>query len=131
MGNKIQVLLLIVLVVVLGTTVHGKRKAPELVKPVVYEGIVYSAPAFLKKGSQFIRGQYIEAHRQDTKEKLWDLKVYTVIYQQQKETDVQDVFISKLEVIEGNLIVTDELGRRFKVDLGTKTVIELKDNSKQ
>ena len=54
----------------------------------------------------------------------WTLKVYTIEYIPKLETDVQDIFITALAASADatKLLVTDERGRRFEVDIAARSV---------
>ena len=58
---------------------------------------------------------------------LWALKVYAVAFEPGEERDVQEVYITALKVdADGrHLLVTDERGRVFAVDLQTRKVAEV------
>jgi hypothetical protein len=105
-----------VLVVALGITplAFAKRRAPEPVKAVVHDGVRYEAPVE-KMG-------IVEAFDAATGKKLFEVQVYWVTVDPNLERDVQDVYITKLEVAGGGLLVTDERDRQFLVDLKTRAV---------
>lgn len=46
-------------------------------------------------------------------------------YDPKKEKDVQDIFITKLEIKDGRLIVTNESKNRYSIDVKTQEVKEL------
>jgi hypothetical protein len=71
----------------------------------------------------------VEARDEKTDQLLWTTKVYSVAYDSNLETDVQDVFITKLEVANGKLFVTNESNQKYQVDLKTGEVIGVPDNS--
>lgn len=54
----------------------------------------------------------------------WTLKVYGINYDTQLESDVQDVFITALRKpwLRNHLLVSDERGRSWRIDLATRTV---------
>lgn len=116
-----------------GPTVHralAKRSPPTPVKPVSHDGVTYKAyHKILGKTKQGKQGflAYVEAWDENTKKKLWRLKVYEIVYDLNLETDVQDVYIKTLAIDKGSLLVTDEGGKRFMVDLKTRQVSEVKD----
>ena len=56
---------------------------------------------------------------------LWEFQVYTAQVNHALEKDIQDVFITKLELSEGKLIVTNECNQRFSIDLKTREVSDL------
>lgn len=91
------------------------RVPPKHVAPVsTLEGITISC-----EPSNF--GE-IHAHDTATKAKLWSLQVYTIQYDQAKERDVQEDHIKTLKLDSGNLLVTSEKNKKFKVDLKTKAI---------
>jgi hypothetical protein len=96
----------------------AKRIAPAKVEPVVHEGIRYVAP------NDDGRRAYIEAWDVQTNSKLWSLTVFTNTIDPKLEEDIQWVFIKALSVENGVLLVTSEHGRRYQVDLKTRTVTE-------
>jgi hypothetical protein len=98
---------------------QAKRMAPEEVEPLIYKGIKFVAPT-QKMG-------YIEAWDIETKKKVWEKKVYTVIYNPLLETDVQDIFIVSLQIKDGKLLVIDEHHRRFK-EVIPKEILREKNN---
>ena len=53
----------------------------------------------------------------------WSMMVYTIDYIPKLETDVQDIFIASISKAAepGKLLVTDERGRRFHVDIARRT----------
>jgi hypothetical protein len=53
---------------------------------------------------------------------LWRTRVFSTWINPGVEEDVQWVFITRLEVADGNLLVTDERGGRHSVDLQTGRV---------
>ena len=49
----------------------------------------------------------------------WEKEVYTVEYNPDLESDVQDVFITSLNIEDGKLVVVNEKGDVYKVDLSS------------
>ena len=96
----------------------AKRVAPPKVEPVIHDGIRYVAP------NDDGRRAYIEAWDVLTNKKLWDLTVFTNRIDPQLEEDVQWVFINKLRVRDGTLLVTSERGNTYQVDLNTRTIAQ-------
>jgi hypothetical protein len=109
------------MLVLLAPAAFAKRGEPAEVKPVVHEGIEYRAPhstiASEKMG-------VVEAWDKATGKMLWEKKVYTVALDADLEEDVQHVFITKLEIDAGKLIVTNERKDRYSIDLKTQKVSE-------
>jgi len=96
----------------------AKRAAPAKVEPVIHEGVRYVAP------NDDGRRGYIEAWDVRSNKKIWDLKVFTNRIDPKLEEDVQWVFIEKLRVQDGTLIVTSERGKTYQVDLKTKAITQ-------
>ena len=109
-----SVLLVVAMLVLLAPAAFAKRGEPAEVKPVVHEGIEYRAP-HEKMG-------VVEAWDKATGKILWEKKVYTVAIDTNLEEDVQHVFITKLEIDAGKLIVTNEKDARYSIDLKTQKV---------
>ena len=113
--------IIVAMLVLLAPAAFAKRGEPAEVKPVVHEGIEYRAPhstiASEKMG-------VVEAWDKATDKMLWEKKVYTVKINPLMERDVQDVFITKLEIDAGKLIVTNEKDARYSIDLKTQKVRE-------
>jgi ankyrin repeat protein len=111
--------IIVAMLVLLAPAAFAKRGAPAEVKPVVHEGIEYRAPhstiASEKMG-------VVEAWDKATGKMLWEKKVYTVALDADLEEDVQHVFITKLEIDAGKLIVTNERKDRYSIDLKTQKV---------
>ncbi len=94
-----------------------KRSAPTEVKGVTAGNVVYSAPHDAMG--------FVVATNSETKKELWRVRVYEVKKDPKLEGDVQDVFITSL-VMEGeSLIVTNEKGKKFRLDLATQKVTAL------
>ncbi len=96
--------------------VWAKRAGPKEVEPVVADGVKYVA------SNDSGREGKVEARDAKTDKKLWEVVVYTVKIDPELEEDVQWVFITRLAVKENALLVTNEKGEAYKVDLTTKKV---------
>jgi hypothetical protein len=93
----------------------AKRAAPKPVAPVILDGVEYRAP---------VRDMgYLEAIDVVSKQRLWRSKVYSVMYMPLAEKDCQDIFIVSLGIKGGNLLVRNEAGRSYRVDLKTGHVL--------
>jgi len=75
---------------------------------VNYNGLNLSAP-------QNHMG-YVEAWDKDNN-KVWEKELYKVELDPNLETDVQWVFINKLEILDGMLIATNDKNEKYSVDL--------------
>lgn len=108
---------------------NAKRVAPKGVMPVVTSAAVYSAPHFLfEKGKAPIRGGIVEAREPGSEKILWRVQVYQTKYDDQLETDVQDVFIKSLsfDALHEILVISDEASRLFVLDAKNKKVTQIR-----
>jgi hypothetical protein len=113
----------VLLGVVLPAFAWAKRAAPADVPPVVIGDVRIEALHWGRAEGLPHNGGYIAAFDSASGRKLWKLKVYGVAYQRGRETDVQDVFIrSMTETAPGQLLIIDEKGRRYRVDVKARTV---------
>lgn len=129
----------------LETKAVAKRQNPRLVgatrhrplqEPYVsYNGVSYVAPhwgcEYLGKIRWKQKGAYIHAWDKKTSEALWQLKVYenpNLLYDLKLDSrlkkDAQYIFITDLCIEEGKLIVRNENGQEYKVNLETRKVSE-------
>jgi hypothetical protein len=111
--------IIVAMLVLLSPVAFAKRGAPAEVKPVVLEGIEYRAPHSTIDSNKM---GVVEAWDKATGKMLWEKKVYTVALDADLEEDVQHVFITKLEIDAGKLIVTNERKDRYSIDLKTQKV---------
>jgi hypothetical protein len=93
----------------------AKRAAPKPVSAVAYKGITYSA---LNQGG---RANYVIASDSTGKEQF-RIKVFDTPIDPKLEEDVQWVFINELKVSGDFLLVKDEKGRCFAINLTTRGV---------
>jgi hypothetical protein len=110
------------MLVLLAPVAFAKRGAPAEVKPVVWEGIEYRAPHSTIASNKM---GVVEAWDKATGKMLWEQKVNTVAINTNLEEDVQHVFITKLEIDAGKLIVTNERKDRSSIDLTTRKVTKV------
>ena len=124
---KGRVLLICGILLVTTPYAFAKRLAPAMVEPVVAEGVKYLAPqvtpGYLEAyGVPPCPTGCVEAWEEKSGKLLWRVQVYTVPYDDQRERDVQDVFIRSLKIEDGSLLVENEQGARFTVDLQSHAV---------
>ena len=113
--NRISALLaLCILLVGSIAPAFAKRAAPGPVAPVLFKGVEYSAP---HDAMGFVVATGISSGKE-----LWRARIYEVRVDANLERDVQDVFITSLEMKEGTLIITSERGGKFALDLKTRKV---------
>ena len=58
-----------------------------------------------------------------SRRELWTVKVYDVAFEDDEETDAQEVFITRLRLDSGRLEVTNERGEVYLVDLSDRSVV--------
>jgi hypothetical protein len=118
---RISVTLLPFLAAVLAApNVWAKRAAPMDVAPVVVGDVRYEAPHFSNPCDQ--NGGCVVAYDNTSNAMLWFVQVYCTHYDPNLEQDAQDVFITALAVDSAKLLVTNESGRHFALDLASRQV---------
>ena len=114
-------MVLIVMSVIMGFMTQdawAKRSAPSEVKPVVYQGVEYQAPT--------TRMGCVVALDVASGKELWSKQIYTVIKDPDLEGDVQDIFITSLTRDGETLLITNESGAQYSLDLQTQEVKTIK-----
>jgi hypothetical protein len=101
--------------------ISAKRPPPKVVKPVTVAGVTFSAPGWPI-------GIVIATDAPSGRE-LWRQRIYTVRYDRTLEQDVQDVFITSLKIRGNVLLITNERGERFELDLSTRKVTRETDRN--
>jgi outer membrane protein assembly factor BamB len=91
----------------------AKRADPAPVPPVVWNGVEYRAPLDVEQMGR------VQAFDLSSGRKVWETKVYHVWILPLTEEDVQWVFISSMRVQDGTLLVKNEKGRSFRLNLKT------------
>lgn len=102
----------------------AKRVAPAKVPPVIVGNLRIETLPWGKERGLEQNGGYIVAFDRTSGAELWTLKVYEVHYDPKLESDVQDVFIRSMSksLFGQKLNITDELGRKYVVDVATRSV---------
>lgn len=108
--------LVIGLLLVLPLTAYAKRTAPKPVKPVVYGKYEYRA--------EHQSAGTVEIWDTETGKRIKSVRIYKVRKNPLLEGDVQDVFITGLELLkdEGLLLITNEKGEQYTLDPVTDKV---------
>ena len=101
------------------TRIFNEKLLPENVA-IIDKGIKY-IPNFYYDSSRGTM-HYVEAWDVETGKKIWEQKIYEIIFDLSFEQDVQERFIISLEVRDNKLIVVTEAGGRYVVDLKTREV---------
>lgn len=96
------------------TPAQAKRGAPKPVPPVSADAIEYSAP--------HEHMGFVVATDTASRKELWRERIYAVRIDPKLEEDVQHVFIASLAIEGGALIITNERGESYTLDLATRRV---------
>ena len=101
-----------------------KRVAPPEVPPVVVGNLRIEALQWGRDRGLEQDGGYIVAYDRKSGAEQWTLRIYQTVYEPKLERDVQDVFLASMRATKGGgLAITDEKGRRYDVNLRTRTVV--------
>jgi outer membrane protein assembly factor BamB len=124
MAMKIKTILLVVLLMFASFS-FAKRPEPSIVKPVHYGNIVYSVPHWAFENGTDQNGGSVAASDLKTGKLLWQVQVYSIEYISDLERDIQDVFISSIEIAGNTLTIKNELGHIFSLNIKTKKVLKV------
>lgn len=105
---------------------NKKREAPAPVDPIEHNGIRYEVEHWGKTKGLKQNGGYIAAVAKNEQVK-W-IRIYKIKYSWWgKEDDKQDIFISNTSIDKqkNKLVIKDEKGRVFHLDLSTSNVCEI------
>ena len=111
---------LIAFVLMLAVPTIAKRLPAPEIAPVVINGVIYSVP------NNNGRKAVVEAWSKDSTMRLWKKTIFSTWINPFLEEDVQWVFIKNLEILDNQLIITDEKDRQYSLDPGTKKVKQLR-----
>lgn len=103
-----------------------RRRLPPELEPIIVNGVVYKE---LRQGNKLGYEQksgFLIALDQKTEQMLWHVRAYPIHYVAGKETDVQEVFFTRLELLPGEqeILIENELEKQFIVNLADHSVIE-------
>jgi len=101
---------------------QAKRVGPLKVEPVTLGNTRYEVVHWGRKRGLGQNGGYLAAFDAKTGAELGLIKVYEIKYDPKLEADVQDAFISRMDMLDGAVLITDERGRKFILDPATKSV---------
>ncbi len=113
--NRLFLILLICAALFSGSIpASAKRAAPAAVASVVARGLEFSAP---HDTMGFVVAKGISSGKE-----LWRVRIPGIRVNPELERDVQDVFITSLVAKEDTLIITNERGEKYALDLQTRKV---------
>jgi len=119
MNRIVQSLVLGVSALTVSQPLHAKRFPPKPVAPIQLQGVEYSVPHGDQMG-------FVVATDIKSKTILWAKQIYTVWIEPSLEQDVQCVYITGIKSKGSKLLVTNEKGFEYELDLNTLTVRTLK-----
>ncbi|HEX7687989.1 MAG TPA: hypothetical protein VF453_09795 [Burkholderiaceae bacterium] len=101
----------------------SKRRRPT-VSPVVFKGLRFEALRRPRDHGSAQSGGALAAFDEKSNKYLWGVQLYTTVFDEREERDVQEVYIKELSVSAGvdAVLATDELDRRWSVDIVTHEV---------
>ncbi len=103
-----------------------RRRLPPELDPIEVNGVVYKE---LRQGNKLgyeQKGGFLVAVDPKTDQMLWHVRVYPVHYTEGKETDVQEVFFTHMELMpdKTEILIENELEKQFIVNLADHSVTE-------
>ena len=119
-GMRCLTIIATLMALLMPVAAYAKRAAPPNVDPVIYEGVRYVAP------NDDGRRAYVQAWDTKTDKMLWEVMVFRNSVNLSMEADVQWVFIKRMRIADGELIVIAEDDQAYTVDLKTRFVTKLK-----
>lgn len=103
--------------------ISGDRNPPPRVPPVEKDGVRYEQNLHANDAEFGQHAGVLVARNVKTNKPLWSLKIYDNRRVPGLEGDVQDVYFQSMAFDgEGRLLIENELGRRFAVDVVARTV---------
>ena len=103
---------------------EASRAAPPVVPPVTHAGIRYEQLDDERLPGTDPDANYVVARDAASNAVLWTLQVYRVEAVPGLETDVQAVYFKSMRLSDdaARLLIEDEIGRQFVVDLAARAV---------
>jgi ribosomal protein L24 len=117
----------VITLLLISSLCFAKRSEPVEVPAIISWNYVYIVPHWASENGTGQNGGYIEVLDAKTGVPVWGVQVYKTKYDSRLEKDVQDVFITEIELdISGTvLMVTDELKRKYEINLKTREVTKI------
>ncbi len=105
-----------------------KRRGPKPLTPLKLNGVRYVEIRDARARGFNQPGGVVAAIDEKSGQELWSVLVYQTVYDEREESDVQDVYITRIELgTDGlTLLITNERHQRFAVNLADHTVSQLK-----
>jgi hypothetical protein len=115
--------LVLIVILCVAQTAYAKRLPPPDLSPLTVNGVRYS-----------VQGGHIDELPQtavilvavdlNTKRHRWETTLYEIKLNPRLETDIQDVFVESMRLVDGRLELVNEAGDTIKIDAATGKVIE-------
>lgn len=114
-------------------TVEKERADVPTAEAVTVGTVRYEAPLWTRARGLPQNGGYLEAFDTRTNQSLWLIQVYAISPNSDRETDKQEIFITRMTPDHAgqHLIVEDERGRHWLVDLASRRITRLTTDSMQ
>lgn len=121
--SVMMIVVVFLAVMCIAISAFARRTSSNPVQPVTKNGIEYSVP--------HDRMGFVVATWLKTKWEIWSKQIYVVKYEYKfgLEKDVQWCFITNLELANGKLIVKNERGDEYELDLNSLEIKVLKGQS--
>jgi hypothetical protein len=117
-SRALRALAFVVSLVIAPIPATAKRALPKPVPAVVSNSVEYSAPRE--------HMGFVVATDNRSRKELWRKRIYSVRTDHTLERDVQDIFITSLAIERRTLIITNERGDSYTLELATQTVTKRK-----
>ena len=118
-----QRILVLITVVCASRVAYAKRGPAPVVSPLTVNGIRYSVSGgHVEK--EAVSAVVLEAVNEKSGHLVWRTTLYEIKLNPPLETDVQDVYVTSMRLVDDVLEVTNEAGDTIKVDVATGKVIE-------
>jgi len=106
----------------------AKRAIPIRVPSIIYNGFEYRVVHFSDDEIEQ-NGGMVEVYNTSTGNKIETIIVYKINYDSHKEKDIQDIFITRMELLDNNKIrIYNENDEIFDLDLETLKVYKVEYN---
>ena len=105
--------------------VMAGRSAPEEITPIIAFNKIFTVGYKISGSATQKRKAYVEASDLASGRTLWKAEIYTITYDAMLDSDVEDVYVSEMKLEGKTLLIEDETGQRFALDLNTRKVRKL------
>jgi hypothetical protein len=121
--QRFQRILVLLAVLCVSRAAYAKRGPAPHVPPLTFNGVRYSVSGGHIENEPISR-VVLKAVDINSGYQVWEATLYEIKLNAPLETDVQDVYVTSMQVVDDDLEVSNEAGDTIKVDLATGKVIE-------